>query len=274
MAASQQDELEDVLTDDAFDAEKQFLASVKAIRLEKKSLYDRLRSVVEDSCFVERVTKHYKVPLVCNERCGRWYCPDPSSIAASAYFKSTDGHMHQWGFSMRRLNLHLLKLIVQHGSIMIVDSTRRGKRMPDALSKTIPIWAAVLNRCRFLVDKLDAFDVELQTPEVMVSDSENDMIASQIDGWAHSLLETGVDLALLRQLDKPLRPLWVTQADPFPDLSTDAYNMILVTASKCVPDGIERVFGYTYHQGGADDEELWSQKLSPAAFWQHKEDIL
>ena len=30
---------------------------------------------------------------------------------------------------------------------ILVDSTRRGKRMPDALSKTVPIWCAVINRC-------------------------------------------------------------------------------------------------------------------------------
>lgn len=29
---------------------------------------------------------------------------------------------------------------------MIVDSTRKGKRFPDSMSKTIPIWACVLNR--------------------------------------------------------------------------------------------------------------------------------
>ena len=29
---------------------------------------------------------------------------------------------------------------------ILVDSTRRGKRMPDALSKTVPIWCAVINR--------------------------------------------------------------------------------------------------------------------------------
>src|SRR5271155_181541 len=29
---------------------------------------------------------------------------------------------------------------------ILVDSTRRGKRMPDALSKTVPIWCTVLNR--------------------------------------------------------------------------------------------------------------------------------
>lgn len=31
-------------------------------------------------------------------------------------------------------------------SILIVDSTRQGKRLPDALAKTIPIWCAVVNR--------------------------------------------------------------------------------------------------------------------------------
>jgi tRNA A64-2'-O-ribosylphosphate transferase len=30
-------------------------------------------------------------------------------------------------------------------SAVLVDSTRRGKRMPDALSKTVPIWCAVIN---------------------------------------------------------------------------------------------------------------------------------
>ena len=29
---------------------------------------------------------------------------------------------------------------------ILVDSTRRGKRMPDALSKTVPIWCAVMSR--------------------------------------------------------------------------------------------------------------------------------
>ena len=34
----------------------------------------------------------------------------------------------------------------RHGCAMIVDSTRRGKRFPDALTKTVPIWCAVINR--------------------------------------------------------------------------------------------------------------------------------
>lgn len=43
---------------------------------------------------------------------------------------------------------------------MIVDSTRKGKRFPDSMSKTIPIWTCVLNRAIFnfrtRCDTLDA----------------------------------------------------------------------------------------------------------------------
>lgn len=37
-------------------------------------------------------------------------------------------------------------LVGQKGGCIIVDSTRRGKRFPDSMSKTIPIWTCVLNR--------------------------------------------------------------------------------------------------------------------------------
>lgn len=29
---------------------------------------------------------------------------------------------------------------------MLVDSTRKGKAFPDSLSRTVPVWAAVVNR--------------------------------------------------------------------------------------------------------------------------------
>ena len=61
---------------------------------------------------------------------------------------------------------------------IIVDSTRRGKRMPDALSKTIPIWCAVLNRLLFE----DDWDVQnLQTPEWAVGASEHAQIEARLD---------------------------------------------------------------------------------------------
>ena len=40
----------------------------------------------------------------------------------------------------------LFVLVAQKGGCMIVDSTRKGKRFPDSMSKTIPIWTCVLNR--------------------------------------------------------------------------------------------------------------------------------
>lgn len=74
------------------------------------SVENRLRSIVDDARFVTAAATAQGRPLVANERCGSWYV-EPRLKAASAYFKSTDGHAGQWSFSTRRLNLHLLPLI-------------------------------------------------------------------------------------------------------------------------------------------------------------------
>lgn len=37
-------------------------------------------------------------------------------------------------------------MVGQRGGCIVVDSTRKGKRFPDSMSKTIPIWTCVLNR--------------------------------------------------------------------------------------------------------------------------------
>ena len=50
-------------------------------------------------------------------------------------------------------------LVGQKGGCFIVDSTRKGKRFPDSMSKTIPIWTCVLNRAiRDFRKKLHAED--------------------------------------------------------------------------------------------------------------------
>ena len=36
--------------------------------------------------------------------------------------------------------------IGEKGGCIIIDSTRKGKKFPDSMSKTIPIWCCVLNR--------------------------------------------------------------------------------------------------------------------------------
>jgi tRNA A64-2'-O-ribosylphosphate transferase len=100
------------------------------------------------------------------------------------YFKSTDGHMNQWGFSLRRLNLQLLDVVQKYGGAIIVDSTRRGKSMPDALSKTIPIWCCVINRAVFGAESEQA----LHTPPQGVSKSEHAQIESRINACVQQFI--------------------------------------------------------------------------------------
>lgn len=52
-----------------------------------------------------------------------------------------------------------------------MDSTRRGKRIPDALSKTVPVWCAVINRAVSKYEKGEEWS-ELCFPEESVSPQE------------------------------------------------------------------------------------------------------
>lgn len=98
------------------------------------SLSNRFASIASDAAFISTVASQLRnvsgaqLPVLANERCGSWYV-DPQPKAGSAYFKSTDGHWGQWGFSLRRLNLQVLEVAGWRGGLVIVDSTRRGKRM-------------------------------------------------------------------------------------------------------------------------------------------------
>lgn len=69
-----------------------------------------------------------------------------------------------------------------------MDSTRAGKRIPDALSKTVPIWCAVVNRAILLVFPGKAsWDTKLYTPPGTVSSQEHDQIEQRLDVWANAL---------------------------------------------------------------------------------------
>ncbi|KAK8970535.1 hypothetical protein KSP40_PGU008089 [Platanthera guangdongensis] len=116
----------------------------RRIKKRDNSIFNALRSIYEDSIFVGEIAGLWPdLPLVANLRCGLWYS---RRFDATCYFKSTDGHANNWSFSTSRLNLHLAFLAGQRGGCIIVDSTRKGKRFPDSMSKTIPVWACVLNR--------------------------------------------------------------------------------------------------------------------------------
>ncbi|RKP10460.1 tRNA A64-2'-O-ribosylphosphate transferase [Thamnocephalis sphaerospora] len=270
------------------------LAQVTAdIRKASRSVYHRLHSIAGDASFVAELADLFPaLPVIANERCGSWYTP-PAKVAAKAYFKSTDGHHGEWCFSLRRANLHILPLICERGGCLVVDSTRGGKRMPDALSKTVPIWCATLNQAVF-ADRLkkdnrdgeaDATLAEhcaLHTLPSMVSRSEHEQISARVPSFVQKLQRAGVEMDRLRRLlQKPLRPIWLTPASRLfidnPPTYDDApfIPVICVTASEAVAGGVTaRTTGYMYIQGAADDAEAWSRGLTADLFWQHYSALL
>lgn len=90
-----------------------FSETLQSLKRSTLSITNRLRSIEEDSNYVCSVAEAYGLPLVANERCGSWYIPLELK-AASAYFKSTDGHTSQWSFSLRRLNTQVFDVVAKH----------------------------------------------------------------------------------------------------------------------------------------------------------------
>lgn len=89
-------------------------STLQSLKRSALSITNRLSSISADSEFVASVSVAYGLPLVANERCGSWYIP-PEKKAESVYFKSTDGHTGEWGFSLRRLNLQVLGTVGKFG---------------------------------------------------------------------------------------------------------------------------------------------------------------
>lgn len=265
----------------------------KDVRKENKSVRNRLQSIILDNKFLQDrvipIFPHF--PLIPNERCGIWYCR-PSTFKQTSYFKSTDGHVNQWDFSTRRLNFHLLETIRDNKGIIIVDSTRRGKKIPDALSKTVPIWCAVLNTLMLQeTEKNVDIDKVLYLPPETVPKSEYDMIKGKIPELVAKLQKLNIiDSNRLNELfmGKILRPIWVHPGSSLLDHSVDYFTgevqeyeawetpedqniipIILCTVSYQAQDGMDKRYGFTYVQGAADDHELWSFSLDSKMFWAH-----
>ncbi|KAF6819788.1 hypothetical protein CSOJ01_01195 [Colletotrichum sojae] len=236
------------------------------------SIANRLRSCQHDAEFVKETATCYGRPLVANERCGSWYVR-PEDKAESAYFKSTDGHTNAWKFSTRRLNLHLLELIGKHDGCIIVDSTRRGKRMPDALSKTIPVWCCILNMALF-PDRPQA--ANLHTPPNVVSASEHSQIAALLPSFLSSFKALNLDLEPLRKhISRPLRPFWVTQETQLSavDVVFEEYHPVICCTSSRRVAGTE-LSEAGYIQGAGDDTENWALGLTAEIFWENAETLL
>ena len=206
----------------------------------------RLRSIYRDAQHLHTGTiaellfpPHWK--LVGNERCGPWYVTRASDLGVSdcnCYFKSTDGHVNTWEFSLKRLNLPFLeRLVTQDGGCYVIDSSAR-KILPDSLSRTIPIWATCMNRfvqkyaTATIADNistsssrsLDQWDTNLYTPTDVVSAAEHAKINSLIDDRVETLRMSGAIVNPARvvgRLTKPLRVIWMNhKGDILPSNNT------------------------------------------------------
>ncbi|KAF5327747.1 hypothetical protein D9619_004843 [Psilocybe cf. subviscida] len=264
------------------------------LRKESLDIYNRLHSIEEDIVFVDQVQMTYPTfPFLPNLRCGAWYTNPEISAKIPAYFKSTDGHNNNWSFNLRRANLHLLPHILESGGLILVDSTRSGKRIPDALSKTVPIWCTVINRAMLILHPhlrendgthgKQRWDTTLYTPPSTVSKVEHHEIEKRLDGWAKALAASSFTLPTLTW---PLRPVWITPAtSTFPrlpsgteldgDTNREFFPIVCVSASKQIDQGVERrSSGFSYVQGSGDDHELWGMGLTPDVFWAHRQQFL
>ncbi|GEQ72457.1 hypothetical protein JCM33374_g6144 [Metschnikowia sp. JCM 33374] len=259
---------------------------LKDLRRETSSVKNRIQSIIFDTKYVAQFNEF---PIVANERCGVWYV-EPNNTTASVYFKSTDGHTGQWRFSMRRLNFHMLDLFQQSSTLVLVDSTRKGKLMPDALSKTVPIWCAVLNYIMFEDDAPSGQweslvkDNWLCTPAEMVSRSEHSSIVKLIPQHAREVQKLGLiskdDLIRKLGTKKPILPHWIYpgKASQLVKSSPDVHSICCLTASYKSSSGTNVPgwnFAQPYVQGAADDHELWASseicdgRLDHDLLWNH-----
>jgi tRNA A64-2'-O-ribosylphosphate transferase len=264
-----------------------------------------IRHDVESFCkpIVLATPRLRDLPIVPNERCGAWYAyPLMNDGSTSCYFKSTDGHYGTWNFSLKRLNLNIIRLLTIHQACIIMDASTT-KILPDSFSRTIPIWAAVMNRIAIRYRRLynispcehDHLDgcTSLFTPDDVVAQDERDIILQMIDERVETLYQSQAivnPLWLASVLLKPLRPIWLTPQSAaatsilplLDDVMFHNYYVIIcincsdykAAKSTIEASGNENNEAFRYLPGAADDHESWARHLTPQLFWNNVRTIL
>ncbi|KAL7482861.1 hypothetical protein ACHAW6_008511 [Cyclotella cf. meneghiniana] len=288
-------------------------------RQKRKTAYrarHRLLSIERDATFLAQqrlpsaLISDASWPWIPNKHCGSWYLP-PSSYTTSVYFKSTDGHVGTYAFSLKRLNLHLIEVLREFGGCHLVDSSVR-KTLPDSFSRTIPIWCCVLNRIveryrsqlRGIATDSDgtshrsSWDTNLYTPSSIVATEEHSLISNLIESRVQLLYESRAIVdprRLIEMMQKPLRARWVVDGrlvDDTPMTDGGFYDRgqvefyTIVCCNPSVYSGTKHVQwisldksddtdqGYYYNPGAADDEASWGRGLTHEVFWSNKERLL
>lgn len=108
----------------------------------------------------------------------------------------------------------------------------------------------------------NTWDTDLHTLPIAVSENEHAQILERIPGFVESFLQSPLIANLERVAHlfrKPLRPLWIHsgQIPPFPwkdGKSLDFIPVLLVTASKPAPDGMERRIDVG---NGSNSQDWW-----------------
>ena len=205
-------------------------------------------------------------------RCGLWYHPNFDS---TCYFKSTDGHAYHWNFSTSRLNLNVIKEIIENEIVVIVDSTRKGKLLPDSITKTIPIWTFVVNSVLNSIGNKN-WNFELDLPKG-ISKNEKLQIEELIPKFIDIFMNCGVDFESIVCLKKPMKCFFVSPLQKYERFDEDVSNLnfhpiILLSASD--PSFDEKTFSWRYIQGAGDDHQTWGKGLTPQLFWKFENEIL
>ena len=283
----------------------------REVHNENHSLRNHLLSILKDSEVVSLVSILLpKLPLYANLRNGCWYS---NKFSGTCYFKSTDGHDHQWQFSKTRLNLNVAITAAENSGIIIVDSTRRGKTFPDSMYSTIPIWSSIINKIVF-PQRCLAFNAPPWMPKSVVSQIVHEVLPQLEKSISPGLVDL-IRSTLVGKLVSPLRPLWVfpnadgdlewlgeeseaifdiccreapvvtevleevndTSRERGPETS-DAIECTPLVLLSCSGDVSEAVHSsahsWFYVKGAGDDEEHWSRGLSPSLFWSNIDSIL
>lgn len=145
--------------------------------------------------------------------------------------------------------------------------------MPDALSKTIPIWCSVVNRFLF-PDQPECH--RLYTPPQVISDTEHAQISALLPSFLTSLESLSLRTDDFKtSISKPLRPIWVTPDSNISqtnEIFQDFHPIICCTVSSRIPS--TELGGGDYIQGAGDDTENWAHGLTPSIFWANQESLL
>lgn len=178
-----------------------------------------------------------------------------------------------------RHNLHLLKSIKRNDCVVIVDSTRSGKRYPDSMSKTIPIWCAVLNSALQLVENCESglflpYWVPLQERDRIIDCLPEfvDAFKSTFDFMLDELRETVI---------KPLRVIWLRPESHWSIEQCNAvgasFHAVFCLSVSLLEEEVEQTNrrGWHYIQGAGDDEENWVSvngvDITPRMLWKYRE---